>query len=767
MGRHYFLVAAVLLFASVPLVVRAQEPRWASTESQEIGVVANEISYDRKTDTVVARGDVVITRGEIELRADEVYLNRTTNEADARGNVRVTGPEGTIVADEMKLNLDDETGFLEHAEITSPRYRYSLWGDRIEKGLGQTYHIENGRFTTCHCTNGSPSWSLSGEDVRVTLGGYGTLRDGTFNVLDRPILYLPRAFFPVQRDRQSGFLSPRFGISNVRGFQTLLPFYWAIDKSQDATLAFDLETSIRVGLLGEYRYVLGHDSHGTLSGSYFNQSLASSPPPGSPEFGVPENRWSVLTEQDQALGEHSQAYTDVFMVSDDRFLRDMNAFAFDYPREVAVRTLQFTTSSAGFTQLWDRMALKSEGTYYQNLTGPESQTLQRAPAIDAWGQKLLGEHTLGDFVAQAVDYQRGSNVDGLRLYAEPSATLPLPLGRYAFGAVRASASETAYFLNETTVVGPSNPPSTEPSMSVLPRDQSRELVQVEGQAATIFDRVYAIHWLGLAKLKHTIEPTVEYLYIPAVSQTELPLFDGLDRVNKRNLFTYGLVSRFVGKFSEPIPEETLPGEIPPMSGSSGGAVRELARFSLFQSADISREIAPTSTGRVIDHFSNVDLAGDLYPGRALAMRFRTSYDVGNNIVSAARVGFFVQDPRRAPSSTEAPRLETRSSAGISYQLVTQGTSTGTQTTLQEVDDNIVLRVTDWAGLLYSGRFDVITSRFLGNYFGARLISTCDCWALDLALVNNTNPQELQFRVQLTLAGLGSSKQETRVAAAPF
>ncbi len=765
MGRHNFLVAAIL--CSVAVVARAQQLRLALTESREIGIDAETITYDRKADTIVARGAVVVTRGETELRADEVYLNRTTNEMEARGNVRLTDPEGTIVATVMQLDIDDETGFLEHAEITSPRYRYSLRGDRLEKGIGQTYHIENGRFTTCHCAAGPPSWSISGQDFQTNLSGYTTLRDGTFNVLDVPVFYLPRAFFPMQRDRQSGFLTPRFGLSTVRGFQTLLPFYWAIDKSQDATLAFDLETSIRVGVIGDYRYVLGPGMRGTLSGSYFNQSLASAPLPGSPEYGVPENRWSVLTEQDQALGGRSTAYTDVFMVSDDQFLRDMNTYAFEYSREVAVRTLQFTTSRAGLVQLWDRMAVREEGTYYQNLNGPQSQTLQRAPAIDAWGQALLGERALGDVTAAAVDYQRGSNVDGFRLYLEPGATVPLPLGGVAFGSVRASGSETAYFLTDTTQLGPSNPESTAPSTSILPRDQSRDLVQVDAQAGTIFDRIYETHWLGLEKLKHTLEPSIEYLYIPAVSQTDLPLFDGLDRINKRSLFTYGLVSRFIGKFSEPLPAETAPGEPIGMSGSSGGSVRELARFSLFQSADVNREITPFPTGKTIDHFSDVDFAGDVYPSRALSMRFHTSYDAGNNVISAARIGLFVQDPRYLPSAGEAQHLETRTSAGISYQLITQNTSTGTQTTVQEVDDNIVLRLTDWAGFLYSGRYDVVTSSFLGNYFGVRLISTCDCWALDLAVVNNTNPQETQVRAQLTLAGLGASKQETRVAAAPF
>lgn len=86
--------------------------------------------------------------------------------------------------------------------------------------------------------------------------------------------------------------------------------------------------------------------------------------------------------------------------------------------------------------------------------------------------------------------------------------------------------------------------------------------------------------------------------------------------------------------------------------------------------------------------------------------------------------------------------------------------------LQELDDSIVIRLTDWAGFLYSSRYDVVHNQFLDNYFGLRLISTCDCWALDFAVVDRTNPQEVQVTAQLTLVGLGSSKPQTRTASQP-
>lgn len=739
-----WLLAAILPLA--PLGARAQQAATSFAEGGKISISAQRISYDKKNNMVIARGHVIVKRGDTELRADEIDLNRTTNEAHARGNVVVSDPNGTIVARSIALNLDDETGFLRDAEVQSTRYRYSLWGRRIEKGLGQSYHIENGRFTTCQCAQGQPSWSISGKDLDVDLGGYGRLRGGTFDVLGVPILYVPRAIFPVQRKRQSGFLMPRFGVSNVRGFQTVLPFYWAIDKSQDASVALDTETSARVGLIGEYRYALSREARGLIDASYFNESFRGATTVKPFEQTVPENRWSVAAENTQPFVGDSQAYADGLLVSDDLFLRDINTYAIEHLRYVAIRTLPFTESHLGVVRLWNRIGIKGEGTYYQNLEGTESQTLQRAPEIDLQGQTLLGKHLLGGLTASAVDFQRGSGADGFRFDLQPRVMLPLPLGRFAFGAVHASVRETAYSLTDGTLVD---------SGQHVARDQSRETVELGGEVGTVFDRIYSIHSLGLEKLKHTLEPQLSYLYIPAVSQGDIPIFDGVDRVNHRNLITYGVVSRFLGKFSAG--SDAAASQV---ANDQSNSIRELARFSLMQSVDISRQINPLQTDQAASHFSDIDFDGRVNPSQALSVRFHTNYDTGNNNIAAARVGLFVEDPRDLRrSSSSGPRLDTRTSAGVSYRFLTQNL-------LQEVDDNIVIHLTDWAGFLYSSRYDVVADRFLDNFFGLRLISLCDCWALDLAVADQTNPQEVEFRAQLTLAGFGSSSDNSRVAAAP-
>lgn len=735
MRRAQLLCGLAILTLLCAQRIEGQEDLSPQTDG-DINVDAEELTYDRQTGQVVARGKVVIQRGDTELRADEVRIDRPSNQAEAFGGVQLITPDGVIDAERAYLDLSNETGVLKNAYVRSSKHEYSLFGAHIGKGIGQSYEIEDGRFTTCDCGDRAPDWSLSGDELDVTLRGYAKLRGGTFNILDVPVLYIPVAWFPANVGRQSGFLRPRFGASNRRGFQAILPFFWDISKSQDLTIAGDVETSARAGVFGEYRYALAPGAEGIIGASYFNESLGDS---GGVvlDTSVPENRWSVASQVRQPLIEGSLGYVDGLVVSDDAFLRQINTFAFDYESDVKLRTLPYTESAVGVVKTWDPALLKVEGKYYQNLDPQgelDSQTLQRAPQVTLVAQRNIGDYLLGDIESSVDDYQRSAGAAGMRLDLRPGITVPLPLGRYAFGSVRTSFRETAYHLTETEV-SRSDP-------TTLDRNQTRETLEVVARVGSAVTRVYDVQRFGLDRVQHTIEPTFEYMYLPSVSQDEQPFFDNVDRLNRRSLFTYGVASRFMGKFMPSVAED----------GRGADDVRELGRVWVAQSYDTSRRIArvnDTEEETTSDHFSDVDFGGRVSPARDFFLRFRTQYDAKNNDISAAQVGFFLVDPREYfEPEQQTMELANRTSLGLSYRFLTANR-------LQEINTSLVIRITDWLGFIYASRYDVNASQFLDNHFGLRFVSTCDCWAFEVAVTDRTNPNEIEARAQLTLLGLGS------------
>jgi len=731
---------------------------------EEIKVDAESISYDRQADTVSAEGGVVIQRGETTLWADKVQLDRRTSEAQAVGDAMVTSPLGILQADRLEIDLDDETGVLEHGEVDSARFGFSLAGERIEKGVGQSYHIENGRFTTCRCGEGAPPWSIAGRTLDVTLDGYGQVEGATFNVLDFPILYLPKASIPVHRDRKSGLLIPRVGFSNRRGAQLVQPYYWAIDKSQDLTVSLDIETSARFGLLGDYRYALDRDFHGKLGVSYFNEAIRGdaeeSATAREDEPDVPENRWAVQSEHTQGLAS-AQAYADLQLVGDDLFFREINTYAFGNRQDVALRTLPFTTSKAGFVKGWQRAMLQGEGIYYQDLIEDDEETLQRAPELRLTGQKRLGSYLMTDLRTMLTNFQREEGFDGFRADLRPAAALRLPLGKSVYGSLRAAFRETAYALTQPDgILFQQDEDGDEVEVPVdFDSTESRETVELGVDLGTGVSRVFEFGHFGFDKLKHTIEPQWEYMFIPDVSQDDIPPFDGLDRVRARNLMTYGFVSRLLARstgIEDEEEEETEETGEDGVSRDEVGQVYELTRFSIAQSYDFEREIRSIVGSRKKDHFSDVDVAVRVSPIRATTVLANSTFDTGSGGFSSAAVGLRLRDPRKLSARA---RLVTRPSLSFTYRFIRDNRlntrDPDRSDEVQQLDSTLIVPVSGRMGFLYATRYDIRNQEFFENHIGLRLISACDCWSLDMGFTDRSNPNELEWKAQLTLVGLGS------------
>ena len=198
----------------------------------------------------MVKGDAVMTQGGSVLKADEIDIMRRDRKARAIGHVHLIDPEVEMWATEGTIDMTNETMVLYNTKILAKQNIYHLEGKQITKLEGQTYEVKDGYFTTCGCEKGTPDWSINAKQMTVNVGQTGTVHNGTFNVAGYPLIPLPYMVFPADSDRHSGFLSGREGQSGLRGFQWLQPYYIAINKSSDATVAGDIETSQRVGGLG-------------------------------------------------------------------------------------------------------------------------------------------------------------------------------------------------------------------------------------------------------------------------------------------------------------------------------------------------------------------------------------------------------------------------------------------------------------------------------------------------------------------------------------
>jgi lipopolysaccharide assembly outer membrane protein LptD (OstA) len=534
---------------------------------------------------------------------------RRDRKARAIGNVHLIDPEVEMWATEGTIDITNETMVLYNAKILAKQNIYHLEGKQITKLEGQTYEVKDGYFTTCGCEKGTPDWSINAKQMTVNVGQTGTVHNGTFNVAGHPLIPVPYMVFPADSDRHSGFLSGREGQSGLRGFQWLQPYYIAINKSSDATVAGDIETAQRIGGLAEYRLVNGKDDYLWADGAFYNEEIRSDANRLNnvvdgqiADPHIPLSRYGIIGMTRQHLTDNLIAYGDAVSVSDSLYLREMDVWTLSRGFQSGLGAINFGSmtnamSNFGLIDQFENAYARLQGTWNQDLIQPQQFALQRLPDATVTGrQELFNNAMFADYDAEAVNFYRYQGVDGGRFSANPKITLPWRLGDYLTGYAQVGSQGVFYDTAGSDLriipVG-DTPPAGRGHRANLTcpggggvqlafnncvaleqngSDGTSARVVPYGKVgiSTVLDRVYDFQWKSIEKLKNTIEPFANYAYVPRIYQGNEPLFDQTDRLNSRSLITYGFTTRLFAKIKGEAPEDTTTDATPTEAISPNG-----------------------------------------------------------------------------------------------------------------------------------------------------------------------------------------------------
>jgi LPS-assembly protein len=776
--------------ALVPAAVLAQQKASISSvvhheHEAPLNVTGQNFVYDYKTNTFVVTGNAAVTQQTTILTADEIRLVRGRRQLSAKGHVHLVDPLTEIRAREGRLDLDEETGELIDGSVTNYNRTVRIQGSRIQKFPGQRYSILNGVYTACGAESGTPDWSISGSQMDVQVGDSATATDAHFNILGHQVLYSPYAVFPADTDRHTGLLTPRVGESGLRGFQLLQPYFWAINRSSDATFALDVETSQRIGGMGEYRLITGPDNYFILDGGFFNETIRSVQNRQNDIIDtqlanpfIPVDRYDLISIARQHITNDLVAYGDATTVSDPLILRELNVWTLSrsigsitYPNQFQL--MRDAQSDFGLLDTFQNGYLKFGGVYNQDLIQYQPFALQTLPEILLSGRKdLLGGLLYTDYDITGDNFYRNIGQSGLRLDLNPRVTLPWRLGDYLYGfgslGLRETMYDTSGDLIEVTPVGEDGRKYNN-GLSLGPLGdggfQSRQLIYGTAGIASEIEKVYDLNWEGAEKLKHTIEPFVTYAYVPNVDQGSLPLFDETDRVEGRSLITYGVTSRF---FLKVAPHQIPQGEgqetaseqqqdenefaiHPFMSRSfvNGSQVEEILRLTLEQAYDTTHAIAPGSGSRL----SDLDLIGTAFPTNSYSLGGQLTYSPQESTIHYASAYLGYQ-----PSWVRKSKVSTAANLQISYSYIGPGpgSTPGVNAGFSEyLTARAYYELFNRVGLLFAPGYNFATHQLQTAEYGLRIKPPCNCWAFDMGISDTINPNEVSYQFQLTLGGIGS------------
>jgi LPS-assembly protein len=272
MVRKGLLALALLVAAAGPAA--AQQPsgcnyKWGAVSDQAVN-----IGTTQHTRLI---GQVRVDCNEIQFFADEAEVFSDLDRVRASGNVVFVSSSNRISADRMEFNTKTKTGtFYNASGIASLEGRgvdrsffgtqepdAFFWGETIEKLGPKTYRISKGGFTTC--VQPTPRWELVSDQVTLTLEKHAFIKNAVLKVKDVPVFYLPAMYYPINKeDRATGFLIPIYGASDIKGQTLNNAFFWAINRSQDATLYHNFYSKSGQSFGGEYRYVQSAGSSGNF-----------------------------------------------------------------------------------------------------------------------------------------------------------------------------------------------------------------------------------------------------------------------------------------------------------------------------------------------------------------------------------------------------------------------------------------------------------------------------------------------------------------------
>jgi lipopolysaccharide export system protein LptA len=754
-----------------------------------VDVSGHEVIYNSKTDTFIVRGDAVMTQAKTVLKADEIWVMRRDHKARAVGHVRLTDSEGKVTAKVATVDLNDETVELDDGEVYAHNDSYHLAGAKIRKLAGQRYAIDKGFFTTCGCEKGTPDWSISGEEMKLHMGSSGSAKGARFNILGVPVLALPRAVFPADTTRHSGLLSPRLGESGLRGFQYLQPYFIDFNRSSDASIALDLETSQRVGLMAEYRLTNGSDDYFWADAGFYNEDLRSNSNRQSDIVDnqvaspfIPVNRYDLIAMTRQHLTSNLMVYGDALTVSDPFLLRELNIWTLSRGFGSGFSTMRNAVSDFGAIDTFQNGYAQLSGVVNQDLIQPQRYALQTLPALLITGMKpILNGLAYAQYDVQAVNYWRQTGLSGQRLDIDPHLTVPWQLGHYLWGFGTVGFDETLYESSgdniAITPVGTNGLKYNNALSLGRPGPDGfnhRELPYAEFSAGTAFDKIYDLKWESVEKIKHTIEPFFTYAYVPNIDQAGLPLFDQVDRYNARSLMTYGFTSRLIAKIpgAATLPDAQSEQPSAPFSLADsifgprvakttrgGDRLEEVVRLTVQQAYDTNHAVDPISGSGM----SDVQASLDLLPTKIASFGTTVDYDPRTRQqINFVSVYFDFQPPwtKNTPNLYMGKAL-TGSFLQLSYNYIGPH-ATVTTPTEPNGSELIMLRsyydLFDRMGVYFAPSYDLSSSRLLSAEYGIRIKSPCDCWSVDFGIVDTVNPHELAYQFQVTLGGLGSVGQ---------
>jgi LPS-assembly protein len=417
--------------------------------------------------------------------------------------------------------VNTEAGVITHGQLYVPQSNTLIDGRLLQRFSEYHYRVKEGAFTNCDAQDGEvPAWRFKFDDMDLNVGDTLALKGAWLCVADVPVVPIPTITYPMSM-RRSGFLVPQVGFDSRFGTHIQDSFYWAINPSQDLTIAPSYYSKLGYGSDAEYRYVIDQKSRGQWYVSYLQQTALPN------VTGVDQTSSDVKRARALIAGTHTQQFTENLLLRGNAsFVTDPN-YLQQLSNSGTQRALPSNESNLLLNQRLPYGNMYILGQYLQPLQAGGKDTFQRLPETG---------YTLPNVALFNSPLLFGMEGDYVNFYREEG---------FALNRVNVVPGISTDVIDLGHVVG------------LTPQAKFREVYYTRGAQSdaslhreTFWAGVDATSKLsrrfgldGGGSFLHTIEPTVMYEYVPGTDQSKIAQVDQIDDLPKKNLLTYALRNR--------------------------------------------------------------------------------------------------------------------------------------------------------------------------------------------------------------------------------
>jgi LPS-assembly protein len=563
-------VVRIALFTSLAFVIaasaRAQTPQSSIAGCKASNVQASvqeaiSKEHDGKTEKimVLTGADALSVRidcDQMQFFANYVEIHQDSHKVIATGNVTFVSNDSRISAEKMELDTKTKTGtfYVAHGwAALGNRVDRSMFGTQepdaqftgkeIHKLGPKKYKIVDGAFSTC--VQPTPRWQIISSSATINLDDYALLKNSVLRVKGVPLMYLPIFYYPMEEDdRSTGFLIPTYGTSTLRGQGLSNAFFWAINRSQDATFEHTWFSKAGQQFGGEYRYVLNPGSQGTATVSMLDEKTQST---GGTMTAGGSRGYRVDGGMTQNLGHGFRARANANFFTEASLEQR-------YQQDVSRATQSQRSFGGNISGNWreyvlsgtmDRVDFFSTQTASSRIT-----TTGGLPRINfSRGERAIGKSPIYFGVgSEYVTITRRAGEEGetpdldqglTRLDVTP--TVRVPFTRWPFFTINSSVGWRATYWTESLDAT---------TGQQVDKPLTRQYFDLNAQfVGPVFTRIFNANSEGKTKFKHVIQPNFAFQRVTAFDNyNRIVLLEGPDYVVP-DVFrvTYGLTNRLYAK----------------------------------------------------------------------------------------------------------------------------------------------------------------------------------------------------------------------------